>query len=235
MRGRASGAHASGHRPLAVPAGFMALLLASAHVAAADGPAGDERSASGARWFSIGVMGGSTRLDGGLANYQWDMTPRMDWGAQTLVGGSRFAGGLRLWRTQTSQQIDPTTASTVRATSTELVGHGRLATALGCDVMAVASAGLLHLGYRPDQVTVTPAGGGGPITVDLLPVNEWIGGAGLAVRRPLGGPWAAGVELDHRLFALDTAHRNGSVIEYERQTFGDWSARLELAWVSRRP
>jgi len=66
-------------------------------------------------------------------------------------------------------------------------------------------------------------------------VNEWIGGAGVALRRPFRGPWAAGVELDHRLFALDTAHRNGSVIEYKRQTFGDWSARLELAWVSRRP
>jgi len=80
------------------------------------------------------------------------MSPRVDWGAQALVGRGRFAAGLRLWRAQTTQQIDPGDATTaqVGATSTELVGHGRLATALGCDVVAVASAGLLHLGYHPD-------------------------------------------------------------------------------------
>ena len=229
-----------GRRPLAVAAGIGALLLTTARgaTAAPEGQGGDAARDPGSRWVSIGILGGSTRLHHGLADYQWDMTPRVDWGAQTLVGSGRFAAGLRLWRTQTTQQIDPadpTAAARVGATSTELVGHGRLATTLGCDVVAVASAGLLHLGYHPDRVTITPTGGGGPIAVDLLPVNEWIGGAGLALRRPLRGPWAAGVELDHRLFALDTAHRNGSVIEYGRQTFGDWSARLELAWVSRRP
>lgn len=227
MRARTTGSSRGGRRPLAVTAGLGALLLA-APVAAADGPA-----ASG-RWFSIGVLGGSTRLDDGLTDFQWDVTPRMDWGAQALVGGGRFGTGLRLWRTRSTQQIDPSAAATVHATSTELVGRGRVASVLGCDVMGVASAGMLHLGYQPDQVTVTPTGGGGPITVDLKAVNEWIGGAGLALRRPLGGPWAAGLEMDRRFFALDTAHRNGTVIEYGRRTFGDWSARLELAWVSRR-
>jgi hypothetical protein len=216
------------------------LLLASA-AGASGAPrdeAGDRLRDPGSGWYSLGILSGSTRLDDGLADFQWDTTPRVDWGAQALVGRGRFASGLRLWRARTRLQLDPSDASAsagVRATSTELIGHGRLATTLGCELMAVASAGLLHLGYHPDRVSIAPAGGGAPIAVDLAPVNEWIGGAGLALRRPLGGPWTAGVELDHRLFGLDTAHRNGAVIEYGRRTFGDWSARLELAWVSRRP
>jgi hypothetical protein len=39
------------------------------------------------------------------------------------------------------------------------------------------------------------------------------------------------MEVERRYFALDTAHRNGATIEYSRQSFGDWSARLELAMV----
>ena len=228
MRGLPSRAHSGRHRPFAATA-ISALLLATGSGASA---------APGTRWVSVGLLSGSTWLDHRLADYQWDMTPRMDWGAQTLVGAGRFTTGLRLWRSRTTQQIDPsdaTAAAEVHSTSTEVVGRGRLATALGCDLMAVASVGLLHLGYHPDQVTVTPSGGGAAIAVDLTPVNEWIGGGGFAMRRPLRGPWAAGVEIDHRLFGLDTAHRNGSVIEYGRQSFGDWSARVELAWVYRRP
>jgi hypothetical protein len=214
------------------------LLATAGGASAAPRDAADDLGGPAGRWISVGLLSGSTWLDSGLADYQWDVTPRVDWGAQALMGGGRFASGLRLWRSQTTQQIDPanaTPAADVRATSTELVGRGRLATALGCEVMAVASAGLLHLGYHPDRVTIAPTGGGAAIAVDLEPVNEWIGGAGLGLRRPLHGPWAAGVEMDHRLFGLDTAHRNGAVIEYGRQRFGDWSARLELAWVSRRP
>jgi hypothetical protein len=240
MRRHATRTHRNRHRPLEVAAGIGALLLATV-VGASAAPgdqAGDSLREPGSHWFSIGILSGSTRLDDGLADYQWDMTPRVDWGAQTLLGRGRLAIGLRLWRARTTQQLDPSNVSSsaeVRATSTELVGHGRLAAALGCELMAVASGGFLHLGYHPDRVSIASAGGGAPIAVDLTPVNEWIGGAGLALRRPLRGPWAAGVELDHRLFGLDTAHRNGVVIEYGRRTFGDWSARLELAWVSRRP
>lgn len=240
MREHTDRAPSRSTRPFAVAAGIGALLVVTAGgtSAASGDPAGDEPRERATRWFSIGVLSGTTRMDQGLADFQWDMTPRLDWGAQALVGGDRFATGLRMWRTGTTQQIDPAdpaAAARVHATSTELVGRGRLASALGCEVMAVASAGLLHLGYSPDRVTVTPTGGGAPITVDLAPVNEWIAGAGLALRRPLHGAWAAGVELDHRFFGLDTAHRNGAAIEYERRTFGEWSARLELAWVSRRP
>lgn len=239
MRSAVSGTRPGSRPPLALAAGIGALLLATASgTSASPRGATDDLAGSGSLWISVGLLSGSTWLDTGLADYQWDVTPRMDWGAQTLVGGERFASGLRLWGSRTTQQIGSggtTAAADVRATSTELVGRGRLATALGCEVMAVASAGWLHLGYHPDRVTIAPAGGGAPIAVDLTPVNEWIGGAGLALRRPLHGPWVAGMEMEHRFFGLDTAHRNGAVIEYGRQRFGDWSARLELAWVSRRP
>jgi hypothetical protein len=234
MRARATGTRCGRSRPLVVTAGIGALLLASVGGAAAS-PRDGARD-PGSRWFSIGLMSGSTRLDSGLSDYRWDMTPRMDWGAQALAGRGRFATGLRVWRAQTSQLIDPADAASaaqVRVTTTELVGHGRFATALGCDFMAVASTGLLHLGYHPDRVTVAPPLGGTPVAVDLAPVNEWVGGAGLAMRRPIGGAWAAGMEVEHGFFALDTAHRNGSTIEYGRRTFGDWSARFELAWASR--
>jgi hypothetical protein len=33
---------------------------------------------------------------------------------------------------------------------------------------------------------------------------------------------------------MDTAHRNGAAIEYGRQRFGEWNARIELAWAYGR-
>jgi hypothetical protein len=227
-----------GPRSLAGGAAMVALLTTGSLAWAVPGDAaGEPAGDAGPWWISVGLLSGSTRLDPALADYQWNVTPRLDWGAQTLVGRGRFAGGLRLWRTQATQQIDPAASmnANVRATSSELVGQARLASALGCELTGVASTGVLHLGYHPDQVTITPPGGGAPIAVDLEPVNAWIGGAGLGVRRSLLGPWAAGVTVDHRFFSLDTAHRNGSQIEYGRQAFSDWCARLELAWVSRKP
>jgi len=219
-------------------------IAASACVAGADGDRPlEERHAEpvrdlGGRWFSLGILGGSTRPDPKLANYQWDAGPRAAWGSQALAGMARFAAGLRVWRAETRQKIDvpdAPTSTTVRMTSLELVGRGPLATALGTRVSAVGSVGRLHLGYHPDRVTVQPSGSGSPIVVDLAPVDEWIAGGGVALQRPLSGPWTASLEVDHRVFGLDTAHRNGDVIEYRRESFRDWSARLELAWLYLRP
>ena len=91
----------------------------------------------------------------------------------------------------------------------------------------------MHLGYHPDRIEVD-LGVGGPVTVNFSPIDEWIAGAGLALRRPLPGPWMVGVELDRRVFRMDAAHREGNQVVVQRESFGEWSARLELNWQLRR-
>jgi len=181
------------------------------------------------RWISLGVLSGSTVPDHALSNYQWSTSPHLGWGGQALLGFGRFATGARVWSTATDQAIGlPDEASArVRRTSLELVGHGRLARWGGAELSGIASVGWLHLGYQPDQVTISS--GGSPVVVDLAPVNEWIAGGGLAIKRALASAWTLGLELDRRMFRLDTAHRDGNTIVERRETFGDWSARLELA------
>lgn len=190
-------------------------------------------AAAPAWWLSAGLLGGSAQLDGRLADYQWDVLPRVGWGAEALAGTGRFATGVRLWATRTTQRIgvagepDPT----VRATSIEVVGRGRVASIAGLEVSVNASAGRLHLGYDPDRVTIATSGP--PVEVRFDPVDEWIGGGGLGLRRSLGRDWSASLEVDRRVFGLRTAHRNGDEIEVTRETFGDWNARLGLAWLRR--
>jgi hypothetical protein len=110
------------------------------------------------------------------------------------------------------------------------VGQGRLATVLGNQLLAVGSVGRVHLGYDPDRITINPGGLGSTIDVELAAVNEWIVGGGLAVKRSLTPDWATGLEVDYRVFSMDTAHRSGDEIVLERQSFGEVSARLALAW-----
>lgn len=185
-------------------------------------------------WVSLGALTGATQADAALGDYRWDLSPHAGLGAQALAGVGRLGAGARVWRSSTTQSLGVAGASdaSVRSTSLELVGRARLATWWGVHLDAQASGGWLHLGYAPDQVTFDP--GGGPVTVAFAPIDEWIAGAGLAARRPLAGPWVAGIELERRAFGLETAHRHGSVIETARESFGDWSARLELAWLHGR-
>jgi hypothetical protein len=189
------------------------------------------RAAAGP-WISLGLLSGSTSAVGSLADYQWRIAPRAAWGAEANAGMGRLTAGLRGWRASSVQQVSAAGASAspqVRWTSLETVGRVRVASALGIDAHATASAGRVHLAWHPDRVTLDA--GGSPVTVDFKPVNEWIGGGGLALTRPIGSRWRAGLEVERRVFALDTAHRNGSVIEYARQSFGDWSARLGFELV----
>jgi hypothetical protein len=176
---------------------------------------------------------GATGPDASLADYQWDVRQHPGWGAQAMVGAGRFAAGLRLWQFQTTQRIDlddGTPSPAVRSTSVELVGDGALAEAWGMRFSAMASVGRVHLGYHPDQLTIQSAG----TEVRLAPVDEWIAGGGLKVRRPVAPAWNVGLEVDHRVFGLDTAHRNGAEIEHRRETFGEWSARFELSVAAQK-
>ena len=180
------------------------------------------------RWWSIGVLGGSVQPDGELADYQWRTSPRAAWGAQALAGARWFSGGLRLWNTRTQQEISAAQAATVRGTSWELVGRGRLLRVGGSELLAVASGGRLHLGYSPDQIEIA-GGSGEPVAVTLGPIDEWIAGGGLALERRVAGVWRLGIEVERRVFSLDTAHRSGDAIIERREALGDWNARIELA------
>ncbi len=214
----------SRHRLVALA--LAALVSGAGPARAADGvPAPDP-----GRWCSIGVLSGSSMPDAALANYQWHVLPRTAWGAEALAGRGALAAGLRFWRTQTTQTSElpsGTFTSAVHLTSLEAVGRVRLARALGVDVMGATSLGRVRVAWDPDQISIDT--GSGPIEATFAPVNEWIAGAGVAFSRPLVAGWSAGLDLDRRFFRMDTAHRNGNAIEYRRDTFGDWSARFELA------
>jgi len=201
------------------------LLVALLAVSALAAPAGArERGVS----LACGLLAGLALSDPRLADLQWDVAPHPAWGAQVLLGRGRLAAGARLWRTQTTQRIDLPGLSVepaVGLASVELVGMGRLASFAGTELLLSGSAGRLHLAYDPDQITIPPSGP----QVAFAPVNEWIGGGGLALRRPLGSCWSLGLGVEGRFFGLDTAHRSGPAIVYQRETLGDWSARLELA------
>jgi hypothetical protein len=199
-------------------------------------PAGPRAAGRGA-WLSLGLLAGSMLSDPRLADYQWDTSPRPAWGAQALLGRGRLAAGARLWRTRTSQRLDlPGVAvePTVGLTSFELVGMGRLAGLGGGELLLTAGVGRLHLAYDPDQISIPTPGLGPPIVVPFAAVDAWTGGGGLAFRRPLGPRWRLGLGVDREFFKLDTARRSGAAVVYQRESLGDWSARLELARMFHR-
>jgi hypothetical protein len=185
--------------------------------------------------LGVTLLAGSTLLDPGFADVRWDVRPRAAWGAELAASLGAWGVGVRGWRAGTTQAIEQPGAESaeVAITTLELVGRRRVAAVLGADVFATATAGSLWLGWQPDQVTITPAGGS-PILVDFEPIREWTYGAGLELARPLAGPWSARLAVDLQTFRLDTTHREGNEVVTRRESFGDWSARLGLGWT-RRP
>jgi hypothetical protein len=165
-----------------------------------------------------------------LADYQWDTTPAFGWGVRGLAGRGRFAAGLELWRVGTTQSIgDLGPAPRVSATSLELVGEARIVERWGVHLVASGHGGRLRIGYDPDRVVIQPPGPVSPIEVALEPVDAWIGGAGVTVRRAVTSEWRVGIGVDARVFAIETAHRSGASVVIGRESFGDWSARCEIA------
>jgi hypothetical protein len=224
-RGRPEG---SGARPLAVAAGLATVLALIPPVPAARAADPDP---PGTR-FSVGVLAGTTQFDTELADYQWNTRPRAAWGLRGLAGFGRWAAGVRFWTTRTTQSIgDLGEAPGVRASSLELQGEGRIAGGRGTRLLARAGGGWLHLGYRPDRITIQPSGPAAAIEVDLRPVNTWTGGGGLAVEHALWPGWSAALGVERRMFAIDTAHRAGDEVVLERRIMGDWTARVELTRV----
>lgn len=207
----------------------MASLVAIAALAMA------REAAAETAWTSLALLGGAVRPDNALAGYQWDTAPRTAWGLQALAGRDRFGLGARMWRGATTQTIDlgsESIAPTVHHTSWELLGRARLAEGWGGRLLASASAGRIGLHYQPERIAFDP-GSGDPIEVELRPVNAWSAGGGLAFERPLARTITLALSFDTRFYSIETAHRDGEAIVVGRQTFEDWSARAELAWLHR--
>src|SRR5262245_30215321 len=88
-------------------------------------------------WVTVTWLTGSTQLDPQLADYQWDTSPRLSWGAQASLGVGRWGAGVRLWRTQTTQEIATpgvTMTPAVRLTSAELLAQARILEGWGARV-----------------------------------------------------------------------------------------------------
>jgi len=181
--------------------------------------------------LALGILSGSTVPDARLSAYQWDTRPQMTWGAHALAGSGRLSGGLRVWTTGTTQNLGlpEATSAHVRATSVDLVGRGVIARSYGFDVLALGSVGRMHLSYQPDRVTTDV--GGIPTVITFAPIDEWAGGGGLAVEHRVAGAWSIGAAVERRLFGLDTAHSSGGSVVEGRESFGDWTARVEIARI----
>lgn len=205
-----------------------AAVLVAGLALACPAPAGAAPPA--ARWVSLGLLAGSAQPVGAMADYQWDVRPHAAWGVQVLAGSGPFAAGARYWHGSTTQGLgglagvaDPA----VRTGSLELLARARVVRWRNVELAATASGGRLAMTWDPGQLTVET--GGGPVTVDFVPLHEWVAGGGMAVTVPLGRGWTWGIETERRLFALDTAHRIGNTVSFERTTFGDWNVRAALA------
>jgi hypothetical protein len=207
------------------PAARIAAAAAAALIAAAPEPARAEPVA-----VSVGPIAGTIVLDPHLSDYRWDTRARAVWGAAGRADLGRFGGGLRAWRASTTQSLGIAGEDDnpqVNLTGVELLGEARVARFAGVRLLASATAGLLRIAWSPDAVTVDD-GIGGSIDVAFPPIHEWTGGAGLGLRRTIAGGLEAGVTVERSWFRLETSHRAGSAIVTEQETFGNWTARVEI-------
>jgi hypothetical protein len=185
------------------------------------------------RWLAVGADAGLARYDSKLADYQWDVSARGAWGMETVAGLGPFALGARVAGNSTTQVlgIDGVPDPSVSATRYGLVARYRLVSVLGTDLALSANGGRQHLAYHPSEITLSPGGGAPPVTVDLKPLNSWIGGGGVALRRALVGPWSLTAGFEHDWFALDTAHSAGGTVVTGRETFGMWDLHAGVSWL----
>jgi hypothetical protein len=205
-----------------------ATVVAAAAAAAVSVPA-PARAQEAA--VTVGPIVGTVVLDSHLSDYRWDTRARAVWGAAGRADLGRLGGGLRVWRASTTQSLGipgEDDSPRVSLTGVELLGETRVASFAGVRLLASATAGLLRIAWSPDAVTVDD-GTGQSIEVGFAPISEWTGGAGLGLRRPVAGGLEAGVVVERSWFRLDTSHRAGGGIVTERDTFGIWSARVELS------
>jgi len=187
--------------------------------------------------WTIAPFVGSIVFDGKLADYRWDTGPHLLLGIDAAARNDRLALGGRLWISDTSQgmvvpgiDLQPS----VGLTGAQLFGEVRLVTVRSFRIAATGSAGLLHVTYSPNTMSFDVGGAAVPVEVEFGPMDEWIGGAGLGVRRRLTGAASLGIGVERLFFSFDTAHRSDAAIEERAETFGSWTTRLEVVWTLGR-
>ena len=178
----------------------------------------------------VGPWIGAIALDAHLSDYRWDTTARPVWGLTALGRFDRFAVGARGWRASTSQATGipgDDREFRVSLTGIDALGEVRLARFVGARLLATGSVGLVRFAWSPRELVVDT--GGGPVTVVAEPIGELTYGGGMAVRRAIAWGFEGGAAIEHSRFSLETSHRRGDEIVTERESFGSWTARLEIA------
>jgi hypothetical protein len=184
--------------------------------------------------LDLGAGVGAWLLDPDLEDYRWQTTPStVVEGHASLVRG-RWAFGLDARTTATVQQTGlpgVSEAPDVDLNMFEVHGAFRALRFYGTELWGRAHAGRMHVRYQPDRLSFDNPAGGAPIDVEFSPINEWIAGAGLSLRREFVGRFALAGQVTHSVFALDTAHRRNDEIIRERQTFQNWSFGIGASWL----
>ena len=193
-----------------IPADAAAEQLASVHVA---------------------PYGGAFALDSSLNDFRFDTNLAPLYGVHAFANVGRLAPGVRVWRSSSQQDTGipgDDTQLDVSLTVVEATAAVRLAKIAGFRLLASGSAGTLSMSWTPAELEVD-LGLAEPTVVEFSRVSETIWGAGVTVRRSVLAGFDVAVGADRTWFQLDTAHRRGNEIVTSRDTFGNWTARLELS------
>lgn len=210
--------------------GLAALSLAGP-VTARGAMAAAARPAASASWLEAGLLAGGLGLDADLADYRWDTRPAPLWGGRVLAGRGPLAVGIGGWQSRTTQGTglpEAPTAPRVALATVAAVGLARAASPLGCELWLGAHVGRLRAAWEPDELVV--AGAGAPVTVRFDDLDTWCYGPAVELRRQLAPSLQASLQAERSSWSLDTAHRVGQDIEYRRDHFANWTARLQVAW-----
>lgn len=184
--------------------------------------------------MNAGPFAGGILYDARLDDYRWDTRPALQSGVQATLYRGRVGAGARVWRASTTQSTGipgETTAPRVNLTATEMTGAVRVLGVRGIAVWGTAHGGRLHLGYAPDHATFDVGGSIGTVSVDYRPIDEWIYGAGMAVRGDVTRRLAVSIRAERSNFSLDAAHRAGTEIVESRERFATWAFCVQLSWV----
>jgi hypothetical protein len=181
--------------------------------------------------LSLAPFAGAVALDSHLSDYRWNTAVQPAWGLAGYAALGRVTPGIRFWRSSTTQATGipgDDTALDVALTGFEATAAVRMASYAGFRLLATGSAGLMRISWSPSSLSLD-VGLAEPVTADFAPVTEGIFGAGLAVHRGLFAGFDLAVGAERSWFRLDTAHRRGNEIVEDRETFGNWAARVELS------
>ncbi|MCA9755333.1 MAG: hypothetical protein KDA27_05980 [Candidatus Eisenbacteria bacterium] len=182
----------------------------------------------------LSALAGATRPDPHFADYQWSVDDQSNLGAQLLVGRGRLGVGARGWTTTNVQSVEiPGVLSLdldTRMVAAEAVLRFDLVQVAGWSLYGQGSGGWMRLSYGTEALQFVPSGSQEEIDVPLDPVDGWIGSAGVGTQYRLPIGVFVGALVDHHVFQMETAHRDGDLIVFQDESFGEWTARAELGW-----